>query len=159
MTMQREIERKFLVKQMPDLHWIKKVSYERYFLFCSENIEIRIQKKWEKFEFERKVTQNVVSAEKQKLEITQDEFLEMKKNAVGEIYRDSYRLSNNPNITLKVYHWDLEWFRRIEVEFDSVEIAHNFEAPEWFWTEITGKLGNRDSGICNITFEQLKKNL
>jgi|GEM_PF-1725678 len=41
----QEIERKFLIKEMPNLENLKPTYYERYFLFRSEKIEIRIQKK------------------------------------------------------------------------------------------------------------------
>lgn len=54
----QEIERKFLIKEMPNLENLKPTYYERYFLFRSEKIEIRIQKKWEKFEFEKKEKQD-----------------------------------------------------------------------------------------------------
>jgi hypothetical protein len=49
-----EIERKWFIKKLPDLQGLKSISYERYFLFIGDAVEVRIQKKGDKFEFERK---------------------------------------------------------------------------------------------------------
>jgi len=43
--MPSEIERKFLVHEMPSLQHLEAIRYERHFLFVDEHSEIRIQKK------------------------------------------------------------------------------------------------------------------
>jgi hypothetical protein len=40
-----EIERKFLIQELPDLQNIPEITYERYFLEINPDREIRIQKK------------------------------------------------------------------------------------------------------------------
>lgn len=154
--MKTEIERKFLVAQMPDITGLPKISYERYFLFCDFQTEIRIQKKWDNYEFERKVKETELSAEKLKFEITKNEFEELKKRSIWEILRDSYIISSSPGISLKVYHWNLEWFQRIEVEFESENDSQNFTIPEWFGKEITGTAFARDSNIMNVSCMNMK---
>ncbi|MDA9129049.1 hypothetical protein N9J72_01060 [Candidatus Gracilibacteria bacterium] len=154
--MKTEIERKFLVAELPDLQALEKISYERYFLFCNEQSEIRIQKKGEKYEFERKLKYSELSAEKQKFEISKPEFFKLKEGSIGEIIRESYVISTNPEISLKIYYGDLEGFQRIEVEFENAQKAESFKAPKWFGKEITGKTGSRDFEIINKSFKQLK---
>ena len=157
MYMKTEIERKFLVDVLPNLEEIEKVSYERYFLFNDVHREIRIQRKWVKYEFERKIKENTLSAEKQKFEISKDEFDRLKESCIGFIIRDSYNISRNPDISLKTYHGNLEWFQRIEVEFESIKQADEFVIPDWFGKEISGKIWARDSEISQMSFYELKK--
>lgn len=69
-----EIERKWFVKTLPDLSGLTPVSYERYFLFIGDTVEVRIQKKGNKFEFERKSQISKLTREEQKFEITEEEY-------------------------------------------------------------------------------------
>lgn len=159
--MSNEIERKFLVKTTLDLSNFQKLEYERYFLFRGKRSEIRIQKKWKIYELERKVTENNFSAQKEKLKISEEEFLELKELSQEKIIRKSYKISDNPEITLKIYSWKFEWLQRIEVEFESEKQAQDFKKSEWFWREITGTSLARDSKLLELTekefFELLEK--
>lgn len=155
--MQTEIERKFIITELPDLGGLEKISYERHFLYIDEFSEIRIQKKWKIYEFERKVTKNILTAEKVKFEISEREFLALKKWSIWEVFRDSYKILGTPDMSLKIYHWALEWFMRVEIEFDSFEDSGSFMTPKWFGEEITGELWARDSSIFQMTFKELKK--
>lgn len=56
-----EIERKFLVKEMPNLSELAGTPHERHFLYINPPIELRIQRKGEKYELERKVLSNELS--------------------------------------------------------------------------------------------------
>ena len=67
--MVNEIERKFLIKRMPDLSNFESVIYERFYIFRNDIVEMRVQKKGEKYEIERKEMVNGLSAEKTKLVI------------------------------------------------------------------------------------------
>ncbi len=155
--MKTEIERKFLVSKLPNLNGIEKIPYERYFLFYDEYSEIRIQKKEWIYEFERKIKENDLLAKKQKIEITEDEFMSLRKWSTWEIFRDSYSISSSPNMSLKTYHWDLEWFNRIEVEFASEREAQDFEIPDWLGEEITGTKLARDSSLIWLSLEDINE--
>lgn len=74
--MKNEIERKFLVKALPDLAGKEKIEYERYYLFNQDGIELRIQRKGPKFEIEHKVLVSELERTKEKVEISQGEFFE-----------------------------------------------------------------------------------
>jgi len=153
--MSEEIERKFLVKEMPNLDGFKPLSYERYFLFKNRFVEIRVQKRGDIYEFERKENQNNLSTKKIKFEISRDEFLKLKENSVNFIRRKSYIISKNPSITIKVYdekHCDL---RRIEVEFDSELDAEKFVPLKWFGKKITNSKLGRDSKLIDLSKEEI----
>ncbi len=155
--MNKEIERKFLIKKLPDLSLLKKYSYERYFIFNKNSIEIRIQKKWEIYEFERKVKENNLSSLKQKFEISKEEFDCLKKISDKSIFRDSYIYSENPSITIKIYHKKFKWLKRVEVEFLDEESAKNFKPYTWFWKEITNLSIWKDSKLISLDKKEFNK--
>lgn len=70
-----EIERKFIIKELPNLENRVEIKYERFFLEISLNKEVRIQKKWDMYEKEVKTKINQLTFEKTKQEISQEEFL------------------------------------------------------------------------------------
>lgn len=155
--MKNEIERKFLVKTLPNFTNIEKIEYERYFLFNKNDIEIRIQRKGTKFELERKVLVSKLERTREKLEITRDEFDTLKLLADDVIIRDGYRLSSNPDISVKIYHGKYEGLVRAEVESESLEELQQFQPPGWFGKEITDTLLARDSQLCKLSEEEFKK--
>lgn len=155
--MYQEIERKFLIKKLPSLTDYEAVTYERYFLFINQDIEIRIQKKWDKYEFERKETIHNLSSQKQKFEITQQEFDELKKTALSFIIRKSYHISSHPDITIKIYEWIFEGLKRVEVEFDDEPSAQAFTPPDWFWEEITQSPLWRDSKLIYLSQDEMNQ--
>lgn len=154
--MQKEIERKFLIKNMPKLEDLEVVDYERYFIYNQAGVEIRIQKKWDIYQFERKETQNNLSAKKLKYEITKTEFEQLKKQAPYWIFRKSYRVSKEPKISIKIYSGRYEWLNRVEVEFTSQKNAQDFVLLDWFGEEITDSSLWRDSKLVELSEQEFK---
>ncbi len=154
--MSNEIERKFLIKEMPDISNLKSLSYERYFLFRNPSVEIRIQKKGDKYEFERKTTESNLSAKKYKFELTKEEFEKLKKQSNESIIRESYKISETPEITIKIYQGKFEGLKRIEVEFSDEKEAQEFHPLEWFGKEITNSSLGRDSKLIDLSDEEIK---
>ena len=72
--MTKEIERKYLIKQMPNLKNIKPIRYERYYINDNIDNQIRAQKKDEKFELETKSKISDIEYKKEKQEITEQEY-------------------------------------------------------------------------------------
>ncbi len=148
-----EIERKFLLTNIPDQDLLAPIRYERYFLYIDKDTEIRIQKKSNIYEFERKSRQSSASFtfQKQKLQITQAEFQKLRQLCNQSIIRDSYVLKEHPNITIKVYQADYQGLIRAEVEFASESQATSFIAPEWMGVEITNTPLSRDSQLIALS--------
>ncbi len=154
--MKNEIERKFLIKALPDLSQKEKVSYERYYLFDKDGVELRVQKKGDKFELERKVHISDTERTREKLEISEGEFNLLKTLSSKVIIRDSYEISKSPDVTVKVYHGQYEGLVRAEVEFESTEELEKFQAPSWFGTEITSSPLARDSQLLRLSEQEFQ---
>src|SRR3989338_87983 len=93
LKLMREIERKFLVKKLPDLSKEESINYERYFLKIESDFEERIQKKGDTYEKERKFKTSDLSRKTEKQEISKEDFDVLKKTTSQSIIRDSYKIS------------------------------------------------------------------
>ena len=78
--MTKEIERKYLIKQMPNLKNIKPIRYERYYINDNIDNQIRVQKKADKFILETKTKIRDIEYKKEKQEITEKQFLKLIKD-------------------------------------------------------------------------------
>lgn len=154
--MANEIERKFLIKRMPDLSNFESVIYERYYIFRNDFVEMRAQKKGEKFEIERKEMVSGLSAEKTKLVISEPEFEKLKQLGSEAILREGFFISSNPNVSIKIYHGKHEGLKKIEVEFSSEDEARAFQIPDWYGEEITDSMVSRDSKLLDLSDEEFK---
>ena len=155
--MDYEIERKFLVKRIPNLSGKTKQSFERYYLYRGVGVDARIQKVKDRFEFERKSLNTRLGSGIQKFEITRKEFDTLKKHSGGAIIRDSYLISENPEVTIKIYHERFEGLIRAEVEFASEEDAQRFTPPDWMGKEITDTPLGRDSRLLDLADKEFKE--
>ncbi len=155
--MTTQIARKFLVKKMPDLTGIEKVVYHRFYLYSENGIDLRIQQVDEKFELERKVKVTDLTRNGEKMGISEEEFNLLKKQAIGEIVRDSYLLQVNPRIVLRIYHKKFEGLVRAEVDFENESEAKTFQPPDWFGQEITTSPLGRDSQLLKLTDDNFQK--
>jgi adenylate cyclase len=130
-----EIERKFLIKELPDRSRIKPVHYERYYLQKGKDMVVRIQKKGENYEYETKRTISDLEHEKEKHSITQEEFESLRKGKESEvIIRESYQIQCEPTISIKIYHERFEGLSRAEVEFLTKAEAENY-TPQTGWEQ------------------------
>ncbi|HRI05800.1 MAG TPA: hypothetical protein PLV59_02540 [Candidatus Dojkabacteria bacterium] len=152
-----EIERKWLVKSLPDISKCKKVVYERHILYSDEKIEVRITKKDNVFLFERKVTINETSRDNNIFEITEAEYEFFRGFAKYSLERDGYNFSDNPKLSIKVYKGKYGGLNRVEVEFDTEENAKKYVPLKWFGKEITGTALANDKKLVTLSVEELKK--
>lgn len=152
-----EIERKWILPSLPKAVADQTpLQYERHFLFISDSIEIRIQRKGEKYEFERKVKQRSLERTGQKFEISKEEFNVLKGASIRSIRRESYVLGN---ISIKKYTGTFEGLIRAEVEFKSEEEAKAFEVPDWLGAEISDSRLGKDKNLVMLSEEDFKREL
>lgn len=154
--MKNEIERKFLIKRMPDLSEFKSVAYERYYIFKDDTVEMRVQKKGDKYEIERKEIIDELNAKKTKLAISEPEFEKLKQLGGEVILRESFFISSNPDVSIKIYHGKHEGLKKIEVEFNSESEAKAFQIPDWYGEEITSSIISRDSKLVDLSDEEFR---
>ncbi|MBU1110867.1 hypothetical protein KKB83_04595 [Patescibacteria group bacterium] len=151
-----EIERKFLVEKLPDLSDKDSVSYERYFLKIEADFEERIQRKGDKYEKEKKFKTSDLSRKTEKQEISKRDFDVLINSASKSIIRESYKISDNPEVTIKIYHGDYEGLTRAEVEFSSEDEAKNFQSYDWMGKEITNTQLGKDSKLIQLNQKEFK---
>ncbi len=70
--------------------------------------------------------------------------------------RESYPISSNPKISIKIYKGIFEGFIRVEVEFESETNAKSFIIPNWFDKEITGTALSKDSRMIFLSDSEFK---
>lgn len=150
--MASEIERKFIVKKIPQKYLDQTPIYsERYFIYFDNSVELRIQQKDNLFELERKVNGGLLTRETINLLITKNEFNELKQIAKSTLARNSYIIDNNANFSIKEYLGDQKGLIRAEFEFNNGIDAINFVPPIWVGREITNTPLARDSRLTKLT--------
>lgn len=150
----KEIERKWVLSELPDIGNQQPVPYERHFLFIGEGVEVRIQRKGNKYEFERKVESNDLTRVGEKFEITEAEFNHFKEFAVGSIVRESYMVDG---VSIKVYKGKHSGLIRAEVEFNSEDEASKFEPLDWFGKEITDLPLGKDKKLSQLSVDEFNQ--
>ncbi len=137
--MTQEIERKFLIINVPDnLLFYNSYTISQGYILITDDIEIRLRKKGDKY-FQTIKSTGDLSREEYEIELTQDQFEVLWPLTAGkrikklrhEIKYDDYI------IELDIYHDSLEGLKTAEVEFKNFEEGESFKPPEWFDAEIT----------------------
>ena len=131
-----EIERKFLIKEIPDL--TNTVYTEIIQGYLSFDPEIRIRKDSDKYYITQKSNGDIAREEIEKEidKITYNILSNLTKENI--INKTRYFIAvNNQIAELNLYHGELEGLAIVEVEFDSLDDASNFEIPIWFGEEVT----------------------
>lgn len=157
--MQNEIERKFFVREMPDLSGIEPLYYKRYFLRREKGIEERISKVNDKYIYEQKVEISSRERSREKKEISKEEFDRLKEKASEAIIRERYDISTNPKVSIQIYHGRFEGLVRAEIEFETEERAQSFIPLSWMGKEMTDLPIARDSKLLDLTSSELQEYL
>ncbi len=132
-----EIERKFLVKYIPNLDGLKKLYIKQGYI--STKPVLRIRQQDEKYVFTFKGKGDLIRKEIEE-EITKQEFDNLFKKIEGNpIIKTRYivKIDNNLKAELDIYEGVLKGFKNVEVEFNSIEQANSFIPPDWFGEDIT----------------------
>lgn len=133
-----EIERKFLINQLPDnLHSYKKKELEQGYL--NTDPVVRIRKSDQSYELTYK-SAGLMSREEYNLPINEKSYLHLKEKCDGLIISKTRYLipiDNQLVIELDIFHHDLSPLILAEVEFPDEETACNFVPPLWFGKDVT----------------------
>lgn len=133
-----EIERKFLVKELPDLSGVKSSEIKQGYV--STLPEIRVRKLDDKYYRTEKDEGTVVRQERE-WEISKDEadklFSEVKTNIIEKTRY--YLPYGKYTIELDIYKGKFEGLVVVEIEFPTIEEATAFVPPDWFSQDISEK--------------------
>jgi len=133
-----EIERKFLIKQLPDnLTDYPFQTLEQAYL-CTEPV-VRIRRSDNTYMLTYK-SKGLMSREEYNLPLTAQSYAHLKKKADGNIIQKKrYQIPLEGSLTTELDLFELPFQDLIlaEVEFSSEEQANAFLPPDWFGEEVT----------------------
>ena len=145
-----EIERKFLVKTLPDnLNNYPYRELEQGYL-CTNPV-VRVRKDNDKYELTYKGKGKMVR-EEYNLPLTKESYEHLKTKADGRIIsKTRYMIPYHEyTIELDIFKNDLAPLILAEVEFSSVEAAVNFTGPDWFGEDVTFSPKYHNSNLSQI---------
>lgn len=156
--MYHEIERKFLVADMPSLMGIRKIPQEKYFIQRSELFEEEMKRKGLFFSYESKFTISKKEKIREKVFVSKAEFENLKVQGTQVIKRDSYTLTKkSPIVSIKKYNGEYAGLVLAEVLFDTVEEMEAFTPFDWMGVEVTDTPIGKDSRLIDLSRDEFKR--
>lgn len=144
-----EIERKFLVKELPEnleQYPSKRIAQG----YLSTEPVVRIRRSNDDYYLTYK-GKGLMVREEYNLPLTAEAFEHMLPKIDG-ILIDKIRylipLDEKLTAELDIFQGTLTPLRLVEVEFDSVEEANAFIAPDWFGDDVTNSKDYQNSNLC-----------
>ncbi len=131
-----EIERKFLVKELPDLSKCEYVDIQQGYLSTSP--VVRVRKKNDKYILTYKGS-GLMAREEIEANLTQESYEHLLEKIDGfPITKRRYLIPYEAYIIeLDVFSGHMDGLIMAEVEFPSVEEAEGFNPPAWFGQDVT----------------------
>ena len=131
-----EIERKFLVKDIPDLSGISFSEIEQGYI-CTKPV-VRIRKRDDRYILTYKGS-GLMAHEEIEANISATDYENLSKKIDGHfITKRRYLIPYDKyTIELDVFSGHMAGLVLAEVEFESVEEANCFQAPKWFAEDVT----------------------
>lgn len=133
-----EIERKFLIKNLPE-NLENFTHYEIKQGYISTDPTIRLRQQDDNYILTVK-SAGLMKKEEYELDLTENQFNRLWKKTEGntiEKTRYVIPLNNGLKAELDVYKGFLSGFMNVEVEFPSTKEAILFDIPNWFGQEVT----------------------
>ena len=134
-----EIERKFLVKTLPDLSQAhKKYIHQGYITHTNDSVEVRLRQKEQHFFITVKSgcgmvrNEHEISVDQQQFETLwpETQFRRIEKHRwTGQLGTQTFELD--------IFMGELKPLMLVEIEFSSIEEADNFKPAHWFGREVT----------------------
>lgn len=133
-----EIERKFLVRELPNLNMYRFHVIEQAYL-CTEPV-VRIRKEDDNYYMTYKA-KGFLEREEYNLPLTKESYYHLRSKADGNIITKRRYLIEylTHTIELDIFEGVLKGLVIAEVEFDSTSSAKAFIPPEWFGEDVTYK--------------------
>ena len=138
--MSTEIERKFLVADLPDLSGAEKAIVRQGYLTApDDSTELRLRQKNDKYFLTLKGGGAMVRVERES-EISVEQFDTFWPETEGRrVEKERYtgQLPDGRVFELDIFLGDLSPLRLVEVEFQTEDEANSYTPPAWFGTDVT----------------------
>lgn len=136
----QEIEKKFLVRSMPDLGVATKTLVRQgYLTMPGDSTQLRLRQKGDYYFLTLKGGEGLIRTERE-CEITQGQFDTFWPETKGRrLQKERWTgpLADGHTFELDVFLGALAPLRLVEVEFETEQLAHAFEPPDWFGADVT----------------------
>lgn len=141
-----EIEKKFLIKELPNLSLYEKKHLTQGYLCV--NPVVRVREEGDKYFLTYK-GKGLMAREEANLPLTKESFEHLIKKADGKIImKTRYLIPFDPyTIELDVFEGAHAPLIMAEVEFPSIEEANAFIPPAWFGEEVTNNKAYHNSNM------------
>ncbi len=138
-----EIERKFLINEIPCLEGLKSSKIEQGYISFSP--ETRIRKKDGEYYLTKK-GEGMIAREETEIKVSKEEGQEYFKRAISKLIKKTryYIAYKKYTIELDIYEGELRGLIVAEVEFENIDEAMDFSAPDWFSEDISEKIEYRN---------------
>lgn len=145
--MGKEIERKFLVKEMPDLNSYTYKCLEQGYL--SANPVVRVRKEDDTYYLTYK-GKGFLEREEYNLPLNEESYNHLVAKTDGKIIRKKRYLIpyEKYTIELDIFEGELAGLIIAEVEFEAVEEANSFNPPSWFGEDVTGNKNYTNASLA-----------
>lgn len=161
-----EIERKYLIKELPkNLN-----SYPFHLIeqgYLNTEPVVRIRRQDEQYYLTYKGG-GMLAREEYNLPLNEKGYLHLREKIDGNLiskkrylipiecpeFKDGFHLTEKPNLVIELDFFDPPFAPLImaEVEFDSVEMANAFIAPDWFGEDVTMNREYHNSNMSKRSF-------
>jgi adenylate cyclase len=134
-----EVERKFRLRQPPDLSSSESDPIEQGYLAVGADGEVRLRRKGDKTLLTAKRGAGLSRGEAE-VEISAEQFEALWPLTEGRRLRKRRHVLPHDGLEIEVdvYQGELEGLIVAEIEFDSEEQARGFEPPDWLGDDVTG---------------------
>jgi len=155
-----EIEKKFLVKEIPNLNDLEFVDIKQFYLHFQPDPIIRLRKVGEEYfltyksKINRDSTANVCN--EYELPINKTIYEKLYDSKIGNVVakkRYRIKLPDNHTAELDVFEGLLTGLVVVEVEFESMQDVESFIVPDWFGRDVSHEkrlINSRLSQINNL---------
>lgn len=137
----REIERKFLVRKLPEdlASYPSAQMAQGYLVSTDDGLQVRLRKKREQYSLTYKRGLDNVREERE-VALTAEQFATLWPATEGKrLNKTRYEIPfGNRVVEIDIYGGKHEGLVVAEVEFDDEESATNFQPPDWLGADVTG---------------------
>ena len=131
-----EIERKFLIKYIPDnLRKLSEHKIIQSYLITEDDFEIRLRNIDDKYFITMKIAQSNIERIEKEIEISEELYSKLDKRVNKHLYKTRTKYKYNEYI-LEVDEYE-NGLKLLEIEFENVQHAKDFIVPEWIEKEVT----------------------
>jgi len=148
--MAKEIERKWLVREIPSLGEIPREQIiQGYLAISSDGTEVRVRRKGDEF-VQTVKSRGGLARDEIEVEISPDQFRALWPATEGRrLEKTRYALEwNGYPLELDVYKGSLAGLAVVELEFESADESKRFSPPAWFGDEVTEDRRYKNSSLA-----------